>query len=314
MDDRVPIAVTILILSYQRRELLRGAIESALGQQKAGVEVMVVDNASTDGAADMVTQEFPTVRIVRLDENIGTAARNRGVAEAKGDIVVTIDDDVRLDSPLAVQNILDTFETHVSVACVNFKIVDKTGQVSTRDWCHPRDRRRFSDEEFLTTYVLEGAAAFRRSAFQSVGGYWGPLFLGHEGHDLALRLLSRGHDLYYAPRVSVTHLVSEIARPPSRIYYSFTRNSIWVSLRNHRGVALIGSIARDLAMMAVSSARSGHFRAYLKGVWDGVRGAPAAWATREPMDHATYRKLRELEALRPNMLSRIGRHLRERPI
>ena len=58
-------------------------------------EILAVDNASTDGSAEMVRDEFPDVRLVHLPENIAAAARNVGVAAAKGDIVVTLDNDVR---------------------------------------------------------------------------------------------------------------------------------------------------------------------------------------------------------------------------
>jgi GT2 family glycosyltransferase len=306
--------VTISILNYQRKETLQLALRSALCQVYPNLEVLVVDNASTDGSVQMVTETFPGVRLVQLPTNIGCAARNHGVAAAQGDIVVTLDNDVLLTTPQDVCTVVEIFAQCPSVACVNFKILDAAGHISKRDWCHPRDWRHFADQIFLTDYVLEGASAVRRQAFERVGGYWAPLFIGHEGHDLALRLLEAGYDLLYFPRVQVNHLVAVEARPSSRIYYTFTRNSFWVPLRNHRPFVAACAIAKYLALMAFSSARAGHWRSYMCGLWDGLVGTPRAIASRCPLSSRTYRRLREIRRLEPNLIARIKRQWLDRTI
>ena len=306
--------VSISILNYQRRETLRLTLERAWSQHYPDLELLVVDNASTDGSDRMVEEEFPGVRLVRLPENIGCAARNAGLAAAKGEIVITIDNDVLLTTPDDVRTAVEILKQRPSVACVNFKILDTEGNLSRRDWCHPRDWRRFADQEFLTDYVLEGASALRREAFERVGGYWAPFFLGHEGGDLALRLLDAGYDLLYSPRVCVAHLVSQEARPSARIYYTFTRNAVWVSLRNHRSLAAARAIAKDMVLMAFSAARAGHWVSYLRGLRDGLAGLPRAVASRRPMSRATYRRLRHIRRLQPSLWEKARRHWRERPI
>lgn len=306
--------VTISVLNYQRKETLRLVLERALAQNYPELEVLVVDNASEDGSDRMVEEEFPTVRLLRLPQNIGCAARNAGVAAAKGEFVITLDNDVLLTTPDDARTAVEILERYPSAACVNFKILDSEGNLSRRDWCHPRDWRRFADEEFLTDYVLEGASAFRREAFEQAGGYWAPYLIGHEGLDLALRLLEEGYDLVYSPQVRVRHLAARSARPPSRIYYIYTRNSIWLSLRNHRPLAVLRAIAMDLLLMAFSSARARQWGSYLRGLRDGLIGSPRALASRRPLSRATYRKLRQIERLEPSLLEKARRHWRERPI
>ena len=77
--------VTIAILNYQRRDALRRALEAARGQRYAPLEILAVDNASTDGSQEMVRDEFPDVHLVALPANIAAAARNEGVRAAKGE-------------------------------------------------------------------------------------------------------------------------------------------------------------------------------------------------------------------------------------
>jgi GT2 family glycosyltransferase len=306
-------AVSIAILNYQRRDALRRALEAARTQRHA-VEILAVDNASTDGSAEMVRDEFPDVRLVRLPENVAAAARNVGVAAAKGDIVVTLDNDVLFDTPDDVGTALRVFERHPRAAVVNFMIVGPDGGLCRRDWCHPRDADAWSHSEFPTDYVMEGASACRREAFLAAGGYWPPLFIGHEGWDLGFRLLDAGHELVYTPEVRVRHLVDTSARPSSRIYYTFARNAVWVALRNLPLPAATGAIARDLALMGFASARAGQFSAYRRGLLDAVRGAPAALATRRPLTRDTRQRLAKIRSLKPGLVARARRHLREQLI
>ncbi|HEU5321555.1 MAG TPA: glycosyltransferase, partial [Methylomirabilota bacterium] len=136
--------VSVCVLNYERRDLLRRTLESARAQRYP-VEILAVDNASTDGSAEMVRDEFPDVHLVRLPRNVGAAARNAGVAAARGDLVVTLDNDVRFDTAHEVEGALEVFARYPRAAVVNFMIVDATGALSHRDWCHPRDARRWAE-------------------------------------------------------------------------------------------------------------------------------------------------------------------------
>ena len=308
------LSASISILNYQRRDALRRALAAARDQRYGPLEIIAVDNASTDGSAEMVRDEFPDVRLVELPRNIGAAGRNAGVAAAKGDIVFTLDNDVLFRTPDDVRNALGIFQRHPRAAVVNFMIVDATGGLSRRDWCHPRDARDWAGSEFATDYVLEGASACRREAFVAAGGYWEPLFIGHEGWDLAFRLIGAGHELLYSPTVRVQHLVDPTVRPSSRIYYTFTRNAVWVALRNHRPLAAVRSIAQDLALMGFAALRAGELAAFRRAIVDAVRGARRALDTRAPLSVEGYARLAAVRAFKPGMFARVARHLRERLI
>jgi GT2 family glycosyltransferase len=242
------------------------------------------------------------------------AARNEGVRAAKGEIVFTLDNDVLFTTPDDVARGVAAFEHHPRAAVVNFTILGPDGVLSRRDWCHPRDPDRWAGAEFVTDYVLEGASACRRDAFLASGGYWPPFFIGHEGWDLAMRLLDAGHDLVYSPAVRVRHMVDPTVRPSSRIYYTFTRNAIWVALRTHRPAAALATIAKDLALMGFASARAGQLAAFARGIVDASRDAGQALRTRRAMSRETARRLRAIRALKPSIASRAWRHARERLI
>ncbi|GAG03794.1 unnamed protein product, partial [marine sediment metagenome] len=86
--------VTISILTFNRARLLRELLLSTREISYAPLEVLVVDNHSEDGTESMVKSEFPEIHFFRMPENKGVGARNRGISEATGDVVITLDDDV----------------------------------------------------------------------------------------------------------------------------------------------------------------------------------------------------------------------------
>ena len=91
--------VTLVFLVYNRREELRESLHQMLevsDYPRDLVDVIVVDNASTDGVADMVREEFPQVQLIRREENIGVSGWNDGFAVARGDYVAALDDDCYL--------------------------------------------------------------------------------------------------------------------------------------------------------------------------------------------------------------------------
>ena len=86
--------VSVIIPNWNRKDVLRRTLEHlAPLAGEAELETIVVDNASSDGAPEMVERDFRSVKLLRLDENIGAAARNVGLEHARGRYVVMLDND-----------------------------------------------------------------------------------------------------------------------------------------------------------------------------------------------------------------------------
>ncbi|MFB6186238.1 MAG: glycosyltransferase family 2 protein, partial [Halobacteriaceae archaeon] len=97
LKDNSETLVSVVIPTYERPEYLQGAIQTALGQTYDNIEVIVVDDGSSDPYADEIVAEFPqSVTCIRHDENEGlSAARNTGIRNANGEYVAFLDDDDR---------------------------------------------------------------------------------------------------------------------------------------------------------------------------------------------------------------------------
>ncbi len=95
VEKEGPIDVSIIVVSYNTRDLTCAALRSVVAEtQNASYEIIVVDNASTDGSAAAIAEEFPQIRLMALDENIGfAAANNRASADARGKHLLLLNPD-----------------------------------------------------------------------------------------------------------------------------------------------------------------------------------------------------------------------------
>ncbi len=264
--------VSIVVLTYRRREAVLTLLDGLTRLRDADHEVIVVDNGSGDGAAEAVRAAHPDVRLIVLPQNTGVGARNRGIEASRGDIVVTLDDDMVEfgDADLAYLRAAFTAQPRLGALC--FKVT-WPGTDRVRDWVHHRPVTD-ADLTFPTYEVTEGAVAWRRDALREAGPYREDFFISHEGLDLAYRLLDCGWEIAYDGGVQVGHAHRAAGRPGWQRYYYDTRNLIWIAVLHQPAGYAAGYLARGLGAMLVYSLRDGHLPAWLRAVRDGLRRVP----------------------------------------
>jgi len=302
--------VSIVILTYRRREAVLTLLDNLRAITDPGVEIVVVDNGSDDGTADAVAAAFPRVVLVRQPENSGVGARNRGMERAAGDILVTLDDDmIDLDDD-DVAHLRRRFAETPDLAGLCFKVV-WPGTDRVRDWVH-RPPPSVADEVFDTYEITEGAVAYRAAALAATGTYREDLFISHEGLDLSYRLWNAGWRIEYDGRISVGHAHAAGGRKSWRRYYYDTRNLIWVSLLHQPVRYAAPYLARGLAAMAVYSIRDGFFLTWMRAVRDGLLRVPAILKERKPWTAATGTAIAAMDSQRPDMLSLIRKRIMQK--
>ncbi|MGA8557140.1 MAG: glycosyltransferase family 2 protein, partial [Candidatus Acidiferrales bacterium] len=301
--------VSVIVLNYKRIHELERCLDSIVTQDYPNIEAIVVDNYSEEDVASVVRTRDATMRLIELPANLGPCCgRNAGIREAHGQIIVTLDNDVSFLSPFELSKVVKAFEEHPEIHILAFRICDAgTGRLRVREWCHPRDWQEFGEKEFETSFFGEGASAFRREVFDVAGLYWEPLFIGHEGYDLGLRLLDSGYRILYCPIVAVAHSMSRETRSKSRPFYYYTRNYIWVAYKDHGFRQGIHYLVPKLLMMLFFSLRAWCLMPFVRGIWDGVRGLKRI-KPRTPIRRTTLIYLADLERQRPTWWRRLGRH------
>jgi GT2 family glycosyltransferase len=225
-----PPQVSVCIVNWNCRDLLRRCLETLRPDlQDATLEVVVVDNGSTDGAADMVAETFPEVRLIRNADNRGFShANNQAVAVTRGDFLFFLNNDTELP-PGALRRLLDYTRSHPEAGLIGPRLVgaDGTFQVSfrrrptlgallhrtlafrwTRLFRKAYRLYRGRDGDFETTRpveVLMGAALLvNRRLFESVGGWDESYVFGGEDIELCNRI-GRRRRVVYHPAVTVLH-------------------------------------------------------------------------------------------------------------
>jgi N-acetylglucosaminyl-diphospho-decaprenol L-rhamnosyltransferase len=207
------VTADVVIVTWRARDLLARCL-SALREDRSPKRVIVVDNASADGTAELVRSEHPEAMLVELPENVGFGrAVNAGVRAGEGDAIVLLNNDVLVE-PGFVSAIVAPLESP-GVGMVaglttipETDLVDGFGIELDRGLAtYNRGRRSpVGAPRGRLAMPSGGAAAYRRSAWESAGGFDEALFAYGEDVDLGLRLRSLGWEAAEAPEARGVHL------------------------------------------------------------------------------------------------------------
>lgn len=282
--DRLPDA-TVLITTRDRCCRLRDALTSAVSQT-ADIEIVVLDDASSDSTAEMVRTEFPQVQFLRSTDPIGCPAqRNRGFAMARGPIVVCLDDDASFSSPLTVEQVLSEFDDpRIGVVTIPYVNVRRERRLR---------QRAPGGSAWVAGTFAGGASALRRDAFTEVGGYAN--FSQHgEETDLAVRLLDRAYFVRLGSADHIVHDEAQVTKPGLSHYFS-SRNHLLAAWRNVPWPYLPGRLAVLAAKVLLVGISRGHGRAAAQGVLAAGRECGAGRVRRAPVRRRTHALARTLQ-------------------
>lgn len=220
-----------------------GGVLRGLGEQTRPVEVVLVDNGSSDDSVELARRELPGVKVVELGENLGFGrAINRAVAEVPGDPVILLNNDA-VPEPRFVEALLKGLGEGVdSVAGVLLQerapeLIDSAGVVADStlmgfDYLHGEPAEA-AEAAAAPLGPSGGAALYRRAAFEAVGGFDERIFLYYEDLDLALRLAARGGRCRIAPEARALHAYSASLGAASARKYAWTGWSRGYMLRRY---------------------------------------------------------------------------------
>jgi N-acetylglucosaminyl-diphospho-decaprenol L-rhamnosyltransferase len=211
--------VDVVIPTWNGRELLRRCLPT-LEAQTERCRVIVVDNGSVDGTRELLSDEHTDVELVGLDRNHGFGpAVNRGSAFGEAPYVVLVNNDVECD-PGFVEEIVEPLRASPTIGMVAGLLL-RPGRAVIDSFGLEVDRTlsafpRFAGADCASTELHErhllgpsgGAAAYRREAFEAIGGFDEALFAYMEDVDLALRLRAAGWMAAGAPGAIGVHLGS----------------------------------------------------------------------------------------------------------
>lgn len=283
-EHKVNLDISIVIVSFNTKDLLIHCLES-IQTNTTGLtsEIFVVDNASKDGSADAVSQQFHQVQLIRNQKNVGfSSAANQAFIKSRGRYIILLNSDTVLleNSFLKITQFLDK---NSQFSLLSPQIIDKTGQpypMRLRQDC-PKDALLKILGKYNSTNDLKGmvgnkpreveaigGACFviRRSSIESIGLLDEKHFLYNEEDDFCRRIRKDGGKVCYFPKTSVKHFLGQsthqanvrkqviVETYKSNLYfYSKYYSLAWnITLRFFYKLTFILSIFRSLASQTKS--------------------------------------------------------------
>lgn len=223
--------VSVIVIAHDVREEVIALFESLERHAgSVGYEVILVDNASSDGTAEAVAERFPDAHVIKLTINEGLPARNHGLRVARGRLRMFIDSDALL-TPGALSTMVQAIDGRPGTGLVGPRLIYPDGelQLSTRRFpplllpilrraplgsffedrptirhhlmaAEPHDQRR------RVEYVIGACQLFRAEAHEAVGEIDQAIWFGADDADWCFRIREAGWDIEYVPEAEVIHV------------------------------------------------------------------------------------------------------------
>jgi glycosyltransferase involved in cell wall biosynthesis len=279
----------ILITTKNRKEELRKAIASSLAQT-APVEVVVIDDGSTDGTAEMVREKFPQVKLDRSEQSLGLIAqRNRGADLTAAPVIVSIDDDCVFPSPHTVEQTLAELDDPraARVGVVAMPMINILQDQTVRNLAPD------AEKVYVSAAFNGGAHAVRRDLFIRLGRYRAFLWRQGEESDFSIRMLEAGYVVRMGRADAIHHMESPVRNKPLIRFYVARCNILyawWNVPAPYLPVHLAGTTFNILKF----GLRKRCFGAVARGLAAGYGGLFRQWRQRRPVRRQTYRLMRRL--------------------
>jgi GT2 family glycosyltransferase len=259
------IEVSVSIVSYNSKKVLNKCINSVIETSKDhDIEIIVVDNCSVDGSAEMVRSSFPDIRLVQNKENVGFGkAHNQSFRLSKGKYFLILNPDTVI-FPDAINRMVAFMDHHHDAGVAGCKIfwddekifmfpdlkihTIKTGIIQFTPFCRYFPNSMISQRywqsarhlwDAQTPINVEGVTGgmmfVRRESFESVGMFDEGFFLFFEEHDLLRRIKKQGWKIYYIPDAEIQHYFEESFRNSSIDIGAVFMESAQYYYRKHYG-------------------------------------------------------------------------------
>ncbi len=312
---KTPPLASIIIPNWNGLQHLPGCLDALRVQTYSPIEIVLVDNGSTDGSQTFVADHYPEVRLLALDRNLGlTGGNNLGFEAAKGAILISLNNDTE-SHPQFVEALVTALTEHPEAGMVAAKML----LFDRRDHIHSagdgygtdgipfnrgvwqRDEGQFDDPGWIFG-GCGGAVAYRRAMLDDIGMFDESFFMYCEDVDLNWRAQLAGWRCWYTPRAIVYHKLSATGGGPIASYHT-GRNTLWVIAKNYPGPLLrkhwphIARAQWTVTRDALRAWRGEAARARLRGQAAGLFGWPRMARARRAIQSRRRVSLAYIESL-----------------
>jgi GT2 family glycosyltransferase len=281
-DGLEPLAsISIIVPNFNGEKFLEKCLKSVLSSNYSDLEVLFVDDASTDASIKIVESfRQPHLRIIRNSQRIGAAAcRNRAIKEARGEYIVFLDNDTEV-KPDWLAEIVEVFQSDSSIGGVQCKLMDFSDRERIQAaglyliphtlWGIARGQGEKNGEKWNKiedVAAISAALVVKQEVLDKVGGFDEKLAIYTEDLDFSLRVWLAGYRIVLAPHSIVYHWAKPVEMRKSmgaskrEIYFHLCKNSLRSIIKNYQ----IGNMLKYLFYSAIVNVGRGFFVLFRKG-------------------------------------------------
>ena len=237
--------VSVIVLNYNAGELLLNCIESIKKSAYKNLEIIVVDNISTDKSQETCKEKYPDIKLIQNNENFGYCEGNNiGIREAKGDYIIILNPDTIVESNW-IEELISAYSKfgeglyQPKILSLNEKqVLQSTGNMlHIFGFGFAKDKGRKDgegDEEIKKIGYASGTCLFTsRNVLDKVGLLDSFLFLYHDDLDLGWRASQIGINSYYVPKSKIYHVESYSLKWSAKKFYWLERNRKYCLLTHY---------------------------------------------------------------------------------
>ena len=242
-----PLKVSVVVPNWNGMRFVGMCLDSLAKLDFEDYEVIVVDNGSADGSREMIEEQYPDVKLLKLPDNMGFAiACNEGIKASNAEYIVLLNNDIEV-TPDWLRELYEGMERHPECGMGTTKMMfldQRDVFYNTGDLFHSwsagggrgqgeKDVGQYEKEDYVFG-ACAGAGIYRREFFNQVGLFDEDFFIFAEDVDLNMRGQLQGLKAVYLPKAKVFHIgTATVGLYSDRYVYLCKRNDIWVFIKNY---------------------------------------------------------------------------------
>ena len=276
--------VSVMITTSNRLEELQRTLQMLGKLDPPPDEVLVTADGCTDGTAEFLSA-MPNVKFLGNQPARGSvASRDRMIREARGELVLALDDDSYPEQLDCIARFVPLFEQRSNLAVLHFpqRTDEYPETVAQMDFGH----------EKLTRSFANSGAVLHRSTYLDLAGFEPRFYHMYEEPDYGLQCLAAGYDVIFSPIVTIRHHYSGQARDEIRIHHRHARNEFWSSLMRCPFPFALGVLGWRAASQFRYACRRGWSWVVREPRWwaQAVAGIPYFIRKRKPVSWEAYKR------------------------
>ena len=276
--------VSVMITTSNRLEELQRTLQMLGKLDPAPDEVLVTADGCTDGTAEFLSA-MPNVKFVGNQPARGSvASRDRMIREARGELVLALDDDSYPEQLDCIARFVPLFEQRSNLAVLHFpqRTDEYPDTVAQMDFGH----------EKLTRSFANSGAVLHRSTYLELAGFEPRFYHMYEEPDYGLQCVAVGYDVLCSPIVTIRHHYSGQARDEIRIHHRHARNEFWSTLIRCPLPFAVGMVAWRVFSQFRYACKRGWSWVVREPVWwcEALAGIPYCVRKRRPVPWAGYKR------------------------